>query len=103
MDKATPELAEVVRNCSAEEGMKKAQQQLGEITLTLEDFKGWYYNSLFWTARKAELSNVAEQTEGVGFSFSNPLDEQIKYIFLWPLLSSLGNTLCDPHEEGKEM
>jgi hypothetical protein len=102
MKKASPELAASLKSLNEVEAMKRATSELEHVAINFEEFKSWYFNSLFWTERKAELSEAADVAEGHGFSFSNSLEEQIKYVFLWPLLATLENTLCDPHQPGKE-
>jgi K+-dependent Na+/Ca+ exchanger-like protein len=101
MNKIGPELMQSMKSLSEDDAMNKASEALEHIAINFDEFKEWYFNSLFWTERKAELAEAAEVAEGNEFSYSNSLSEQCRYIFLYPLLFTLENTLCNPHDDGK--
>ena len=75
------------------------------LNLDRDEFSRWYFNSMFWTERAAELEAAAESEEGIDLfhiPFDKSLDEQIRFVMLSPLTISLGITLVNAQDEGKE-
>ena len=76
---------------------------LKTMTIDLEEFKSWYFGSLFWTERAAELEAAAEGVEGINpfhLPLEKSLNEQIRFVLLMPLTVPLGLTLVNSQDEG---
>lgn len=81
------------------------ERAMKNLTLDQQEFSTWYFRSMFWTERAAELEAAAESEAGIDMfhvPFDKPLDEQIRFVFLAPLTMSLGLTLVNAQDEGKE-